>query len=390
MNQEYSKPLTSYSPKSLYKRMPFTSLLAVIVIIVLSYTFFAGIITRFYTSALFTFYAFTNSMWISVILLGVFQTLMMIPWRIIRVRRSAHIEEFQRKIYEVKGEVSQQLALKKSMRKGEKAFLFYTVDFMVQLTTFLTIGRLFLTDFYTKKLNPDLLYSFVPYPDYPIRDTFFKLPYAWFTATKDYGLRTLLIVWGLLIAGQAVMYMAKSLLSRYKPQNLKLPPWLKWLIGGYFFFSLLISWFLIRNFPSGWELRWFTGDVSIPNPQFNRLTAVVTFLTLLYFGIAKITRKTGLAEDNHIDADVIYHTQKDMLKETLLTASFVGLGAYFITNRIPSAFELSIFTFEVISLTSPFTLDKFIMSTVEKPTAEVAQKSESSQKTQNTQDPPPS
>ena len=34
---------------------------------------------------------------------------------------------------------------------------------------------------------------------------------------------------------------------------------------------------------------------------------------------------------------------------------------YFITNRIPSAFELSIFTLEIISLAAPLTLDKFIL-----------------------------
>jgi len=53
-----------------------------------------------------------------------------------------------------------------------------------------------------------------------------------------------------------------------------------------------------------------------------------------------------------------------MFKDSLFTATLVGLGAFFITNQIPSAFELSIFTLEVISLLSPFTLDKAILGSL--------------------------
>ena len=60
--------------------------------------------------------------------------------------------------------------------------------------------------------------------------------------------------------------------------------------------------------------------------------------------------------------EVIKRTEKDLFKESLQVASFVGLGAFFITNQIPSAFELSIFTLEMISLFSPLTLDRIILS----------------------------
>jgi hypothetical protein len=51
-----------------------------------------------------------------------------------------------------------------------------------------------------------------------------------------------------------------------------------------------------------------------------------------------------------------------MVKNTFKKAAFLGLGAYFITNLIPSAFELSIFTLEIISFLSPFTLDRMIFA----------------------------
>lgn len=56
-----------------------------------------------------------------------------------------------------------------------------------------------------------------------------------------------------------------------------------------------------------------------------------------------------------------------MLKDTLKNATLIGLGAYFITNQIPSAFELSIFTLEIISLASPLTLDRIILGSIAKP-----------------------
>ena len=112
------------------------------------------------------------------------------------------------------------------------------------------------------------------------------------------------------------------------------------------------------------EVNFFSGNISIPNRKFNTITAIVTFATLLWFGIAKINRKGKLAKARKVDSEIIFHTQKDMFKESLKTASLVGLGAYFITRQIPSAFELSIFTFELIALLSPFTLDKLIQGKV--------------------------
>ena len=68
-----------------------------------------------------------------------------------------------------------------------------------------------------------------------------------------------------------------------------------------------------------------------------------------------------MAREAGIPEHKIEATEKRLFADSVKTATLVGLGAYFITNHIPSAFELSVFTLEVISLSSPFTLDKLVV-----------------------------
>jgi hypothetical protein len=53
--------------------------------------------------------------------------------------------------------------------------------------------------------------------------------------------------------------------------------------------------------------------------------------------------------------------------QSLKNAVVLGLGAFFITNQIPSAFELSVTTFEVMYMIYPYTFGLLIKKT-EKPT----------------------
>ena len=41
-------------------------------------------------------------------------------------------------------------------------------------------------------------------------------------------------------------------------------------------------------------------------------------------------------------------------------AFILGAGAFFITNQIPSAFELSVATFEIIYMIYPYTFGRFV------------------------------
>jgi len=347
------------------------SLIALVVVGFLVVALFTGLTMQFYASFLFLFYSLTKSMWVSVMMLGIFQTILLVPFRIINLLKSANIKEFKEMVDRVKFESQQQYLIKTKVKKGENLVLFYVVNFFVQIISYFSIGRLFLTDFYTVKLNPKLLYSFVSYPNYPLQDRWFKLPYAWFTDTVDFGMGVVLGVWGVLIFLQlgvyAFMYfsrrMKKASQEEAKNQSLFRQS-LKQYSTGYLVVLLLISWWVIRHFPIAWEFRIFSGDVSVPNRTMNAITAIATFFTLIWINLPKINKKVQLAVAAGFETKVINRTQKALFTETFRVATFVGLGAFFITNLIPSAFELSIFTLEIISWTAPFTLDKVILRKV--------------------------
>lgn len=344
----------------------FVSALAIIFLI---YAFFSGLSFQFYASFLFLFYGVTKSMWISVMLLGVFQTLLLIPFRIIRVLKTNNIKEFQRTVEKLEDGKKQGFTLKSGFRQGNVTFLFYAVDFVMQLVSYISMGRLFLTDFYSRHINSAMLYSWVPQPLYPIRDTFFKLPYPHLTETLDLGWKVVIPVWIVLIIVQMAILAARRTVRSQEPaaeQKAFGGQWAPY-ISGYLLFFMVVAYFAVRHFPINWAVSIFSGDVSIPNRTFNTVTAIATFLVLIYHGIPRILRKGQLAEKLGVDRRVIETTQKEMFKETLFNAGLVGLGAFFITNQIPSAFELSIFTLEVISLAAPFTLDKLVLKGVNLP-----------------------
>jgi hypothetical protein len=136
---------------------------------------------------------------------------------------------------------------------------------------------------------------------------------------------------------------------------------------GYLVAFMAIAWFLVRHFPIAWEFKIFSGDVSIPNRSFNTLTAVVTFIVLMYHSVPRIARSGQMGKKMGLPTRVISQLQKDIFKDSLFTAAMVGLGAFYITNKIPSAFELSIFTLEIISLLAPFTVDKLVIGNAATP-----------------------
>jgi hypothetical protein len=345
-----------------------TTLLAAGVIGFLLYAFFTGLTKQFYASIVFLFYALTNSMWISVVLLGVFQTLMLVPFRIVSLYKSAHLKEFEETVKKIELEKEKAGFLQKSFKGGRRVALYYIVNFFVQLISYVSIGRLFLTDFYSTRLDPRLLYEFVPYPTYPLEDRFFKIPYVWFNETTDLGMRTVWMVWLGIIVMQIIFFTIRSIRKTSPSTGNETQSTLMTkaasLFAGSSLLLMLIAFMLLRNLPTDWEFRVFSGDVAYPNRTFNTVTALATTFTLIWINIPRIRKKVELARLSGIPEPVVWQTQKEMFKDTLRNASLLGLGAFFITNRIPSAFELSVFTLEVISLFSPLTLDRLILSTI--------------------------
>ena len=369
--------------------LPVMSGLVAAIVLFLVFAFFKGWTFNFYANILFGFYALTKQVWVSVVLLGVTQTLLMIPFRTIRVMQAHNTTKIQEKIDELKREEQQIAKVKKTFRQGNLTFLFYVVDFMIQITLFISIGRLFLTDFYTNKIDPSILLKFIPYPVYPLQGLWFKIPYPVITKSKDFGWWIVFLAWILILLSHVFIYVAKRMKHRFnvvaekkaaeeaakekeasEAENVVVKPQLESqkkakqtlsLLGGSTILLFIVAYFLVRKFPLAWEMRIFSGDVSIPNRTLNTVTAISTFILVVWFGLQDILRQGKLAEEKGIPEDVIDMTQNEMFKNNLFNGILIGLGAFFITNLIPSAFELSVFTFELIAVLSPFTLDKFVL-----------------------------
>jgi len=351
------------------RRLPLSSVIAIICLIVVTYWFISGKMYGFYASMVFLFYSWTNMMWVSVVMLGVFQTLLLIPFRIIRLLDFKNIRDFKTETVEVGDTGSQENFLRRQFRQGNWTLTLYLLDFFVQLSTYMTIGKLFLTDFYNKALNPKFLYSFVPYPDYPLQERFFKIPYPVSTKSIDLGMETVVYVWLMIIIAELIISIVRSMIERRNRKQAELEHHHVHKAGKlsssymivYGAILFVLSYILLRNFPLAWKVSIFTGDVAKPNRTFNTVTAIATFLTLMWFGVNDILKKGKIARDLGIPQKRIDRTQSTLFKEKFSSASLIGLGAFFITNQIPCAFELSIFTLEIISLFSPFTLDRMIL-----------------------------
>lgn len=361
--QTENTALISKSAGRLFPVVSLATIASTAAIIFVIYAFFSGLAIQFYASFVFLFYSWTKSMWISVVMLGVFQTLLLIPFRIINLLKSQSLDKFKET---TKKEIVEKhdYFLKKEFRTGEKVALYYVVSFFVALVSYASIGRLFLTDFYSNRLDPNWLYSFVSYPDYPITDRMFRIPYTWYTSTHDFGSPIVWWVWGVLIVLQLIVYIGLYFAQKRKSMEPQVSSRVSRLTTGNLVLLMLVSWYLVRHFPTEWRFFIFSGDVGAPNRTLNTITALATFVTLIWTNLPKINSQIELAKEAGFDRKIILRTQKELLQETLKVASVVGVGAYYITNLIPSAFELSIFTLEIISWISPFTLDKVILKSL--------------------------
>ena len=74
-----------------------------------------------------------------------------------------------------------------------------------------------------------------------------------------------------------------------------------------------------------------------------------------------------------IPENTIKKVSQDSLHQSFRNAVFLGIGAFLVTNQIPCAFELSVATFEVIYILSPYTFDKFLVGANPKPTPPISE-----------------
>jgi hypothetical protein len=94
----------------------------------------------------------------------------------------------------------------------------------------------------------------------------------------------------------------------------------------------------------------------------NFITAFATFITVLHAGYIRHRLAFRQGQKAGFPSDSIELLFRQRIRHSFNNALLLGIGAFFITNQIPCAFELSVATFEVLYIVAPHTLDRFLLS----------------------------
>lgn len=346
--------------------MPIWTSVLVIFLIWLGIWFFRGGSFRLYASVFFGLYYLTGQIWISVLLIGILQNIAFLPMRFIGMRMSDTFKDFEEKI-EKSSEQDAYLVFTKKIQQGDMTILFYIFNFLINAVAFVSAGRIFLIDFYTQKLNPHYLYSFIPYPEYPLAGTKFYLPFFKVEATTALSWGNIFLIWLGITLFFAAIKLIWRILKRFLSKNEKLLNarinYNKLMLqtSGFSGTIGVLSIILLRHFPtkfSGWML---SADLTHQNTTMNTITAIGTFVTTIHAGYTRHRIDMEIARKRGTDEETLNKVFKEKMRGSFKNAVILGLGAFFLTNQIPCAFELSVAMFEVLYMLSPYTFDRILI-----------------------------
>ena len=136
-------------------------------------------------------------------------------------------------------------------------------------------------------------------------------------------------------------------------------------ISGFSLFAFLISLYIFRHIPTSFTSAVFLADLTRQNTTMNFVTAIGTFLTTVHAGYMNNRKAILAGQKKKIPLKIIEAVTRKNMKVSIKNAFILGLGAFFITNQIPSAFELSVATFEFMYIIYPYTFDKMLHIKVE-------------------------
>jgi len=357
---------------------PFGAIVMIGLTLVIFYWFFMGGSFRLYASVFFGLYFITRQIWVSVLLIGIIQNIVFLPLHFIWLKMSTSIKSFEDEIDAIKAPEEQYIVFQQKVKKGDFAASFYIFSFILNAIAFFSAGRVFLIDFYTKKLDPNLIYSFIPYPEYPLKGTLFHFPFFRVTETSAVDWKYIIYFW---LGVTIVLAVARLLWRVVKIFLAKNETILKYRIGynkilfgigGVGLTLLIVSIIFLRNVPSNAVFVWLVADLTRQNSTMNLITAIGTFLTTVAAGYknSKISAKNLQAAG--VSSEVVERITRDKMRQSFKNAILLGIGAYFITSQIPSAFELSVATFEVLYIISPYTFDRFLTQVASKSTPKPA------------------
>ncbi len=350
--------------------LPFFTSILLIFLIVLTVWFFRGGSFRLYASIFFLIYSVTHQVWISVILMGILQNIAFMPLRIIGSRFHKSLKDFEDEL-EKDDEPTNQYLLKpdnnqlaSKLKEGSLPIVFYIFNFFVNAIAFFSAGRIFLIDFYSDPLKlhkMNLLYKFIPYPDYPLKGINLNVPLFKITQTIAVPWNTIfwvvlafiLLTSGLRILWRLIRFVFKRsqkiLQARIQYNRLLLK------IGGFSGVGAIILIYILRHIPSDFEGFVFIANLSRQNTPMNFVTAIGTFIVTIHGGYKTNSDAAKEALAKKLPKNIVDKVFREKMRQSFKNAVILGLGAFFITNNIPSAFELSVTTFEVMYMIYPYT-----------------------------------
>lgn len=345
--------------------LPVITSLLLIFLIVLFVWFFKGGSFKLYASIFFSLYFVTKQIWVSVILIGVIQNIIFLPFRLVSNIFRQPLKNFEEELDKF-DQKQQPILFNKKIKEGNLAVIFYIFNFFVNAIAFFSAARVFLIDFYNKPVKEELLYSWVPRPQYPLLGTDFKFPLFRITETFALPWATIFFI----IAGVILFLTALRLLWRlvrfiFKRNKKILNARIQYnkillTIGGFSGVAIIVIVFILRHIPSAFQGFLFTANLTIPNPPMNFVTAVGTFITTIHAGYKNNTDDANIAKLAGISPEIVKKVFRGKMRVSIKNGLILGAGAFFITNQIPSAFELSIVTFEIMYIIYPYTFGRIV------------------------------
>lgn len=346
--------------------MPAKTIFLMVFLIFILAWFIRGGSFKLYASIFFSLYYLTQQIWVSVLLMGVLQNIALLPLRFIGMKQAMAFDSFEKAIEESSNQEAY-LVFKKKITTGDSTIIFYIFNFVINAIAFVSAGRIFLIDFYTQKLDPKLLYKWVPYPDYPLQGSDFRLPFVKVTETMAMSWKNIFLIW----VGITLFFVVLKVLWRFfriflskNKQILKVRINYNRAMAttsGFSLTLLILSIVFLRNIPIKWSFITLVADLTHQNSTMNLITAIGTFITTMHAGYTRIRIDREIALARGLKKEAINIVTKDKIRQTTRNAVFLGLGAYLITNQIPCAFELSVATFELLYILSPYTFDKLLV-----------------------------
>jgi hypothetical protein len=348
--------------------LPWITTLLLIFLIYLCIWFFRGGSFRLYASLFFSLYFVTHQVWVSVLLIGVLQNIIFIPLRLIGNVMDRPLKDFEDNLDTMEAK-QQQLVFTKKIREGNSAIVYYIFNFFVNAIAFFSAGRIFLIDFYTDPLKlqkMNLLYKWVPYPAYPLKGTIFPFPFFKITDTTAVSWNTIFwIIGGTILFSIGLRLVWRLVRFIFKRNQKILYARIRYnrmlaTIGGFSTVLIVGLIYFLRHVPTAFAGLMFRVDLTRQNTPMNFISAVGTFITTIHAGYKGNSLAAQEARLSGIPENVVKKVFQEKMRNSFRNALVLGAGAFFITNNIPSAFELSVAMFEVMYMIYPYTFGKIV------------------------------